>query len=66
MVRTHCIAWSCTDSALYWKDRLLRYMQLAYYETEAPAWNGTYGDKVLVIGHTDAEDVTWVEQYLPE
>lgn len=56
----------CVSSATYWKDRLLQHLQLAYAETDAPEWNGTVGDKVLVIGHTDAEDVSWVEQYLPE
>ena len=60
-----CPGTDCVDTAAYYKDRLLQQLQIAHVH-EPPAWNGTVGDKIIIMAHTNSEDVSWVEKHLPE
>ena len=51
-------------TARYVKERILKALHLAY--DDVPIWDGKVGDKVIVMAHTYAEDVSWVEKELPE
>ena len=62
----YCPAADCLDTAVYFKDRILQSLRIAYKDDELPIWNGTVGDKVIIMAHTNSEDVSWVEHYLPE
>ena len=53
-------------TAKYLRDHILRSLHLAY-DTEKPIQlHGEVGDKIIVMAHTQNEDVSWVKEQLPD
>jgi hypothetical protein len=57
-------SWQTMDSAQYLKDTI--HDSIYGADDTVPSWDGTVGDKVIVMAKMPDEDASWVEQKLPE
>ena len=57
-------AYDSKGSISFMKDSILKGLRLSYQDSFK--WDGKVGDKVIVMAHTYQEDVSWVEEHLPE
>ena len=57
-------AYDRKGSIVYLKDKILNGLGVSYQDSFR--WDGKVGDKVIVMAHTMKEDVSWVEEHLPE
>ena len=57
---------SCITTAYFFRDYILRSLHLAFPLDTVFASDDILLDRIIVIAHTDKEDVAWVKKRLPE
>lgn len=57
---------SCVTTAYFFRDYILRSLHLAFPLTDVSASKDILLDRIIVVAHTNQEDVAWVKRRLSE